>query len=211
MYASLWDCHVLPRLGALQLREITPSVVNRFRLDCEADGVGRVSIAKAMTLLQGVLQRACEWERIASNPVRAVRKPAAGPRRAVVPISPDVVEEMRAWLVGRSMWRDATLVSVLAYAGLRPGEALALTWAHVRERTLLVDHRGGPDDGRTWRLVVPVGAHRPDNWPHLVVGDPESEFPVQSISAWVRDGDRNRALTAPELHARMRPTSPPTS
>lgn len=139
VYASLWDCHVLPRLGALQLREITPSVVNRFRLDCEADGVGRVSIAKAMTLLQGVLQRACEWERIASNPVRAVRKPAAGPGRAVVPVSPDVVEEMRAWLVARSMWRDATLVSVLAYAGLRPGEALALTWAHVRERTLLVE------------------------------------------------------------------------
>jgi integrase len=35
--------------------------------------------------------------------------------------------------------RDAALVSVLAYAGLRPGEALALTWGHVRERTILVE------------------------------------------------------------------------
>jgi len=35
--------------------------------------------------------------------------------------------------------QDATLVSVLAYAGLRPGEALALTWADVRERTILVE------------------------------------------------------------------------
>ena len=30
-------------------------------------------------------------------------------------------------------------MSVLAYAGLRPGEALALTWEDVRERTLLVE------------------------------------------------------------------------
>jgi hypothetical protein len=55
------------------------------------------------------------------------------------------------------------------------------------------------------RLVVAVGKHRADNWPHLVVGDPESEFPVQAVSAWIRDEDRNRALTAPEIHALMRP------
>jgi integrase len=30
-------------------------------------------------------------------------------------------------------------VSVLAYAGLRPGEALALTWSAVRDRTLLIE------------------------------------------------------------------------
>ena len=35
--------------------------------------------------------------------------------------------------------RDATLLVVLAYAGLRPQEALALEWRHVRERTLLVE------------------------------------------------------------------------
>ena len=33
--------------------------------------------------------------------------------------------------------RDRTLVSVLAYAGLRPEEALALEWQHIRARTIL--------------------------------------------------------------------------
>jgi hypothetical protein len=64
------------------------------------------------------------------------------------------------------------------------------------------------------RLVVAVGAHRLENWPHLVVGDPDSDFPVQAVSVWVRDGDRNRALTAPETHALMRGHAagrPPTS
>jgi integrase len=78
---------------------------------------------------------------IASNPVSAVRKPPAGRSRAVTPLSPETVEGMRDWLLRRGLVRDPTLLSVLAYAGLRPGEALALTWAHVRGRTILVEAR----------------------------------------------------------------------
>ncbi len=139
VYAVQWDAHILPRLGSMALRELTTDVVNRFRLELEADGVGPASIRKALTLLQGVLQRGCEWGRIPSNPVAAVRKPPAGRARAVVPLPPETVEAMREWLLSHGTVRDATFVSVLAYAGLRPGEALALSWAHVRERTLLVE------------------------------------------------------------------------
>jgi integrase len=123
-YATMWDAYVLPHLGSHPLRDLTPTVINRFRLELDAQGVGRMSIAKTMTLLQGVLQRACEWERLASNPVRAVRKPRPAPRRSVTPLSPETVEQMRLWLLNRDRVRDATLVSVLAYAGLRPGEGL---------------------------------------------------------------------------------------
>ena len=67
----------------MPLRELTPEVVNRFRLELEAAGVGRASIRKALTLLHGVLQRACEWDRLTSNPVEPVRKPPVGRARAV--------------------------------------------------------------------------------------------------------------------------------
>ena len=51
--------------------------------------------------------------------------------------------------------RDATFVSVLAYAGLRPQEARALRWRHVRDRTLVVN---APKTGqrRTVRLLGPL-------------------------------------------------------
>jgi Phage integrase, N-terminal SAM-like domain len=96
VYAILWDAHVLPRLGSLRLREITPSIVTRFRLELEAEGIGRASIHKAMTLLQGVLQRACEWDRLASNPARAVRKPTqkGGPPLRAGPPFLDLPVEM---------------------------------------------------------------------------------------------------------------------
>jgi len=35
--------------------------------------------------------------------------------------------------------RDQALVSLLAYAGLRPGEALGLRWGDIGERTILVE------------------------------------------------------------------------
>ncbi len=113
VYAVQWDAHVLPRLGSIPLRELSPEVINRFRLELEADGVGPASIRKSLTLLQGVLQRACEWGRIASNPVAPVRKPPVGRARAVVPLAPETVEAIRDWLLRRRLVRDATLVSVL--------------------------------------------------------------------------------------------------
>jgi len=200
VYAVQWDAHVLPRLGSMPLRELTPDVVNRFRLELEADGVGPASIRKALTLLQGVLQRACEWGRIPSNPVVPVRKPSVGRARAVVPLPPETVEAMRAWLLRRQLVRDATLVSVLAYAGLRPGEALALTWAHVRERTLLVEGAvslGSIESTKTGRrrtvaLLAPLGQDLAE-W-RLHAGRPDAAtfvFPGRDGGPWTLTAYQN--------------------
>ncbi len=45
-------------------------------------------------------------------------------------VSPFAVERLRAALAQRGRTTDATLVSVLAYAGVRPEEALALELRH---------------------------------------------------------------------------------
>jgi integrase len=92
-----------------------------------------------MMMVQGVLQRAVEWGRIPSNAVKLTRKPPKQYRPAAQAIPPSVIEVMRARLLADGRLRDATLLVVLAYAGLRPQEALALEWRHVRERTLLVE------------------------------------------------------------------------
>ena len=95
-------------------------------------------------------------------PDSVVEHPAlARPRwREVKPLAPASVEAMRA----AANARDATLISVLAYAGLRPQEALALQWGDVRERTLLIQRAvslGEEKDTktrahRTVRLLAPL-------------------------------------------------------
>jgi Phage integrase, N-terminal SAM-like domain len=71
IYAALWDRYVLPRLGTIALRQLTPEVVASFRADLTAAGVGDPTVRKTLAFLQGVLQRAVEWRRIDSNPVKA--------------------------------------------------------------------------------------------------------------------------------------------
>ena len=126
-------------LGGIPLRELTPQTIAHFRADLEAAGVGVEAIRKTMTMLQGVLQRAVEWGRVPTNAVKITRKPPKPLRPAVEAIPPERIEVMRARLLEQDRLRDATLLVVLAYAGLRPQEALALEWRHVRERTLLVE------------------------------------------------------------------------
>lgn len=166
IYAELWDRHVAPRLGATALRELTPELIAGFRADLTAAGVGDPTVRKTLALLQGVLQRAVEWRRIDSNPAKAVRKPPQRKTRVVDLPSAVAVEKMRAGLRARSRTRDATLVCVLAYAGLRPGEALALEWRHIRERTILVEQavtfgeakETKTGQTRTVRLLAPLAS-----------------------------------------------------
>jgi integrase len=138
-YTEVWKAHTLPRLGRIPLRELNPEVITRFRLDLERAGAGQATVRKVLTMLQGMLARAVEWQRIASNPVAVVRKPSARRQRTAVVLGPERVESLRRHLIECGAIRDAVLVSVLAYAGLRPwSEAVALAWADVGERTLLV-------------------------------------------------------------------------
>ncbi len=129
--------------------------------------MGQPTIYRALALLQGVLRRAVEWRRIGHNPVKAVQKPKVRRQREVRPLSPLRVEQLRTVAAERHKHglRDAALIGLLAYAGLRPQEALALCWSDVRERTLLVekaaDGQGGvkatkTGQSRTVRLLTPL-------------------------------------------------------
>ncbi len=123
-YADLWDRHVLPRLGAMRLRALTPEVIEDYRAELEAAGVGQPTVYRALALLQ----RAVEWRHIQHNPVKVVRKPKIRRQRAVRPLAPLTVEQLRVAAGARQTHgdRDATPISLLAYAGLRPQEVLAL-------------------------------------------------------------------------------------
>ena len=139
VYSSLRNRYILPRLGETELRALTTERVQAFQVALASEGIGRETIRKTLALLQGMLERAVEWGRLTRNPVRYVKKPSQRRLRTVRPLSPAQIEQLRVEMLGRGWLRDATLISVLAYAGLRPGEALALRWKDVGSRTLVVD------------------------------------------------------------------------
>jgi integrase len=200
MYASLWDRYVLPRLGAIELRRLSPAVIESFQAELRREGVGNPTIIKTLTLLQGMLQRAVVWGRIPSNPVAPIKKPAQKRARWVKAIPPATVEAIRRSLLSRRRRRDATLVSVLAYAGLRPGEALALRWGDIGERTILVDRAVALGDvkgtktgkSRSVRLLAPLAADLAE-W-RLACGRPDDDalvFPRKDGRVWTEQDWRN--------------------
>jgi integrase len=133
--------HIEPRLGRHRLRDVTVPVVDDFKAQLLRAGVGESQTRQALNVLQGIFRYAEERGRVARNPVRLVRKPPIRRNRAVVCLAPITVEVIRALLLEGGRYGDAALVSVLAYAGARPQEALALEWRHVRDRTLLWEQK----------------------------------------------------------------------
>jgi len=110
------------------MRDVTPAVVVEFKAALRSSGVGEPTIGKALTLLSGMFRQAVLWDRVDRNPLSEVKIPQPKRTRLVQPIPPQRVEAVRALLLQRRLLRDATAVSVLAYAGLRPGEVRALRW-----------------------------------------------------------------------------------
>jgi integrase len=147
-----------------------------------------------LAILQGILERAVEWQRISVNPVRVIQKPVVRRLRTIRALPPAVVEEIRSGLEPR----DATLVSVLAYSGLRPGEALALTWEDIGERAINVDKAlalGEEKDtkNRRTRQVVLLAPLKTDlqEW-ELASGRREGlVFPMRDGRPWTDTAYRN--------------------
>ena len=115
--------------------------------------------------------------------------------------------------------RDATLISVLAYAGLRPGEALGLRWGDIRKQTLLVQRAislGEEADTktrqhRTVRLLAPLAADlrswrmasgRPDDHELVFPGKDGRPWTLAAYQSWWRRAFRRGIDAAGLAHAR---------
>ncbi|HET6448800.1 MAG TPA: site-specific integrase [Conexibacter sp.] len=151
------------------------------------------SVHKCRTFLSSVLRHAAEAEAIPANPLALVRAPRAEHCEQARPLAPATMERIRAALDAEG----AAVVSVLAYAGLWPGELRALRWGDVRERTLLIQ-RGADPTGRakttktrsvrTVRLLAPLVADL-KKW-RMASGRPSDNalvFPAADGGTWTKD------------------------
>ena len=196
IYEGLWRRRLSPALGHLKLIELTPETIESFAHDLQRNGVGQTTIQKSLVLLQGAMKKAVLWGRISHNPVAAVTKPSQKRRPVTTALGPKQIEALRDGLD----IRDATLISVLGYAGLRPGEALGLRWGDVRERTLLIQRAVSLGEVkstktgaiRSVRMLSPVIADL-TRW-RLACGRPVDDhyvFPSHTGGPWSEDDYKN--------------------
>ena len=167
-YSQVWNRNLLPRVGHLELRQLTTPTVQTLREALEADGLGPATVRKSLAVLQSICAHAVRKGELAINPVSAVRKPPA--KRATV-IDPFSIEEVEA-LIGAlrdrashpSQWMLAELI---AYSGARPQDALALSYARIGTKRIVYAEKNvdghivpgsktGEDRARSVTLLAPL-------------------------------------------------------
>lgn len=133
-YANLIDLWIVPYAGGVRLRDLGHARVRAWREEIVRAGCPPTQANKATRVLSAALGVAVTDGLLPSNPVRGLRRLHVAISRPRV-LDPEQVERLRAAM---PTVRDVVLVGLLAYAGLRPGEALALRWGDVG-RLLVVD------------------------------------------------------------------------
>jgi integrase len=128
-YKLLLDDYIEPQLGRKRLAEITPADVERT-VAIARERRSPAMAAKVRGAIGRILNRARRLGVISSNPATATEVPRVE-RRPMKFLEP---QQVRRLLDAAEGERLGALIVVLATAGLRIGEALALTWADLNLR-----------------------------------------------------------------------------
>ena len=126
LYMRRW---VVPYLGDFALGELTRGTIQRWRTAMLRDGGTNSTVNHATRVLSAALTAAVEDDLMPGNPalgLRSLRHRVERPRALEA-------HEVYALLAAAGD-RDRRLIALMAFAGLRPGEALALRWEDVGER-----------------------------------------------------------------------------
>jgi len=162
-YRSLLDSRVQPYLGPFQLRHIDPLVVREWIADLSAAGISASRIRQARNVLHAVFTLAQEASLVARNPVEGVKTPPlpSSDRRYLA------TNEVQRLAASMPSPHDV-LTQVLAYTGIRFGEAAALRRSrcdlsasrlHIAESLAEVGgdlHFGPTKNHRQRSVVVPA-------------------------------------------------------
>lgn len=136
--------HLVPALGRIKLRDLTPYKVQglyRSKLD---SGLSNASVRYTHAVLHRALRQAVKWSLVPRNVAEAVDPPRVR-REEITPLSP---AEARAFLAAAEGDRYEALYVVALTCGLRQGEVLGLKWSDVDLET------------RTMRVSRQVQRHR---------------------------------------------------
>lgn len=159
MLESAWRVHVRPRWGTVAVADVDLLAVEEWIDTLSVGGAGATTVLRAYGVLSGILADAVKGKRLGANAAKGVENlPRKSSKRRVYLSSDDVAR------LADATGQHRALVLVLAYCGIRWGEAVALRVRDIeflRRRLsvsenavqLGVDHAVGSTKGRKARSV----------------------------------------------------------
>ena len=160
---SIYNAHISPHLGHRHVGELRVKVLDDWRADLRSAGASIHTQRRATGLLAMILDDVVRREDgLTGNPARALPAIRGHERREGQAASPEQIEALRAHFLTAKRPADAALISILAYVGLRPEEALALEPVNLvgggHEFDLRDDQTKDKTPARTTTIPKPIRA-----------------------------------------------------
>ncbi len=119
--------HIVPALGRVKLKALTPVHVRSFYREKLDGGLSNATVGKMRVMFQKALDQAVSDGLIPRNVAKGIRLPQ-GKKKEIQPLSP---EQARALIETAHGDRLEALYVLAVATGLREGELLALRWEDV--------------------------------------------------------------------------------
>jgi integrase len=128
-YDRLLRCHVLPVLGQVALTKLSPSHLKSLEAQLSTQGMAPAGVELVHCVISGMLKEAVKQEFVWRNVAKVVTPPKVD-RKEVEP--PEIAEVLRLLNIAKAQEHPLyPCLHLIAYTGLRRGEALGLRWQDV--------------------------------------------------------------------------------
>ncbi|WP_343598896.1 tyrosine-type recombinase/integrase [Mycobacterium sp.] len=197
---TTWRCHIEPRWGATPIGDIRPGAVRRWIADLGrgSDNVkplGASAIKRAHYVLSQILTGAVSDRLLASNPASGAKLPRTQRKRPVY------LSHEQVGALASAAGEYEALVLLLAYTGLRWGEAIAL---RVRDLDLLRKRATVAENAVQAGRTIYVGTPKS----HKQRSVPLPAFLVASLARHCEGKGRDELLWAGPTGAHLRRPHP---
>lgn len=171
-YRSYIDHDITPALGHVRLGRLTPGHVDAFIRQLRRDGRGTTTVRRIHAVLRSALSDAKRRRLVTYNAAIDVEIPTDNPAH----VDPWEPAELAAFLDAASHHRLGALYEVLAFTGLRRGEACALRWSDIDLENGMVTVRSN---------LVSVGGMTVEGAPKTRKGERRVDIGDRTIGALV--------------------------
>jgi integrase len=135
-YEENFQTYLLPELGISKVRKLTTMELQAF-FNKLSPGLSPKSIRLIHGTLRAVLNQGKNWEMLVRNPAVGVKLPR---KKAVKPTVLLLLGDIRR-MIEAVVEPTKSMILLIVFASMRPGEVLALRWKDILRDRIVVDER----------------------------------------------------------------------
>jgi len=181
-----------------RLSEITPDLIEKYKLKRRADGMKPGTVNRERSCLVTCLQKAIEWQRLEKNPALMVKKfREANAKERIL-----TIEEMKRLLDAASPELRPVLIIALN-TGMRRGEILGLRWRDVdfvKGFILIGDSKSGKPRRIPMNAVVFETLHEMNRGQEFVFENPGTRTAVKDVKTAFKGACRRAEIKGLRFH-----------